>query len=81
MNLFSLLYQFLTTFSFLVLASIGLSVIFGVMNVINFAHASFIMLGAVLTVSLVNHAALPLPVAVLAATAASRWSEPLSSSS
>ena len=35
MNAFSVLYQLLTTFSFLLLATIGLSVIFGVMNIIN----------------------------------------------
>ncbi|MEQ8967853.1 MAG: branched-chain amino acid ABC transporter permease [Azospirillaceae bacterium] len=67
MNTFSLFYQFLASFSFLVLASVGLAVIFGVMNVINFAHASFIMLGAVFTVSLVNHAGIPHALAVLLA--------------
>jgi len=43
LNAFSVFYQFLTSFSFLALATIGLAVIFGVMNVINFSHASFIM--------------------------------------
>jgi branched-chain amino acid transport system permease protein len=51
-----------------ILASIGLSVIFGVMDIINFADAAFIMLGAVLTVSLVNFLGLPLLVAMAAAT-------------
>jgi branched-subunit amino acid ABC-type transport system permease component len=68
LDAFSLFYQFLTAFSFLVLASIGLSIIFGVMNIINFAHAAFIMLGAVLTVSLVNFFGFPLVVAMVAAT-------------
>ena len=64
MSAFSILYEFLTTMSFLMLASIGLSVIFGVMNIINFAHASFIMLGAVVTVTLVNHLGLTFWLAV-----------------
>ena len=67
MNLFSIFYQFITTASYLVLASVGLSVIFGVMNVINFAHSSFIMLGALIAVTLVNHGGLPLWLAMPAA--------------
>jgi branched-chain amino acid transport system permease protein len=70
LNAFSILYQFLTSFSFLALATIGLAVIFGVMNIINFAHASFIMLGAVFTVTLVNRLGLPLLLAALVATVA-----------
>lgn len=73
MDWFGLFYQFLTTFSFLALATIGLAVIFGVMNIINFAHASFVMLGAVFTVTLVNDVGLPLaaaaPLAALAVAA------------
>jgi branched-chain amino acid transport system permease protein len=70
LSAFSILYQFLTSFSFLALATIGLAVIFGVMNIINFAHASFIMLGAVFTVTLVNVAGLPLVLAGLVAALA-----------
>lgn len=70
MDPFSLFYQFTTNFSFLVLSTAGLAVIFGVMNVINFAHAAFIMLGAVVTVLLVNRLQVPLPLAMLGATAA-----------
>jgi urea transport system permease protein len=70
LNAFSIFYQLLTSFSFLLLASLGLAVIFGVMNIINFAHASFIMLGAVFTVSLVNFAGFPLWTAVITATVA-----------
>jgi len=69
-NAFSIVYQLLTTFSFLLLASLGLAIIFGVMNIINFAHASFIMLGAVFTVSLVNFAGFPQWLAMVAATVA-----------
>ncbi len=42
----SFLYQILDSFSFLILASIGLAVVFGMMNIINMAHGEFIMLGA-----------------------------------
>lgn len=70
MSFFSTFYQLLTSFSFLLLASLGLAIIFGVMNVINFAHSSFIMLGAVFTVSLVNRAGFPLWLAMIAATLA-----------
>jgi|SRR5215208_1281135 urea ABC transporter permease protein UrtB len=45
----SLFYQFLDTFAFLVLASTGLAVIFGMMGVINLAHGEFIMVGAYAT--------------------------------
>lgn len=70
MDTFSLFYQFVTTFSFLVLSTVGLAVIFGVMNIINFAHASFIMLGAVFTVLIVDRFGLPLLAAMLLAVAA-----------
>ncbi|MBM7324724.1 branched-chain amino acid ABC transporter permease [Agrobacterium sp. S2] len=62
--MFGLFYQVLATFSFLVLSTTGLAIIFGVMNIINFAHASFIMLGAVVTVYLVNSAHLPVFLAI-----------------
>jgi urea ABC transporter permease protein UrtB len=45
----SFVYQFLDTFAFLVLASTGLAVIFGMMGVINLAHGEFIMVGAYAT--------------------------------
>lgn len=68
MNSFSFFYQFLSTFSFLVLASAGLAIIFGVMNIINFAHAAFIMLGAVIAVSFVNRAGIPFGLSVILTT-------------
>ncbi|RWP99100.1 branched-chain amino acid ABC transporter permease [Mesorhizobium sp.] len=66
--MFGFFFQILSTFSFLVLSTTGLAIIFGVMNIINFAHASFIMLGAVTTVYLVNMGGLPLFVAIPIAT-------------
>ncbi|MBY5494242.1 branched-chain amino acid ABC transporter permease [Rhizobium leguminosarum] len=68
--MFGLIYQVLATFSFLVLSTTGLAIIFGVMNIINFAHASFIMLGAVLTVYAVSVGGIPLFVAIPAAAIA-----------
>jgi urea ABC transporter permease protein UrtB len=52
-------------FAFLVLASAGLAVIFGMMGVINLAHGEFIMCGAYVTVS-VAHLGIPLPLAIFA---------------
>lgn len=66
--MFGLFYQILATFSFLVLSTAGLAIIFGVMNIINFAHAAFVMLGAVVMVYLVNYAAVPLFLAIPIAT-------------
>lgn len=43
-------YHFQDSFAFLVLAAVGLAVIFGMMGVINLAHGEFIMLGAYITV-------------------------------
>ena len=65
-----ILYQFINSFAFLVLAAVGLSVIFGVMNVINFAHGAFIMLGAVTTAALVNRYGLTFWIAVPIVTVA-----------
>lgn len=63
--LFSMLYQFGDAFAFLVIASAGLAVIFGMMGVINLAHGEFIMCGAYVSAA-VARAGLPLPVAILA---------------
>ena len=46
MNPFNIFFQFADSFAFVVLAAVGLAVIFGMMSVINLAHGQFIMLGA-----------------------------------
>ncbi|WP_232503981.1 urea ABC transporter, permease protein UrtB [Natronomonas pharaonis] len=60
----ALLFQFLDSFAFLVLATVGLAVIFGMMGVINLAHGEFILVGIYGT-ALTYHAGLPLPVAMV----------------
>ncbi len=62
-NGISLLFQFLDSFAFIVLAAIGLAVIFGMMGVINLAHGEFIMIGAYAT-TLAANAGLPLVAAM-----------------
>jgi len=50
--------------SFIVLAAVGLAVIFGIMGVINLAHGEFILLGAYATTLAAVRGGLPLPVAM-----------------
>jgi branched-chain amino acid transport system permease protein len=57
--------QMADSFAFITLAAIGLTVIFGMMGVINLAHGEFIMMGAYITTLSVNVLAVPLPVAML----------------
>lgn len=65
---FSFLYQFGDAFAFLVIASMGLAIIFGMMGVINLAHGEFITCGAYVTAMLVRNG-LPLPLAILGGAA------------
>ncbi|SHH65261.1 amino acid/amide ABC transporter membrane protein 1, HAAT family [Pollutimonas bauzanensis] len=62
--LYSMVYQFGNNFAYLVLAALGLAVIFGMMGVINLAHGEFIMCGAYVTI-ICGKAGLPLPIAML----------------
>jgi urea transport system permease protein len=62
--LYSLIYQFGDNFAYLVLAALGLAVIFGMMGVINLAHGEFIMCGAYVTIIAAKHG-VPLPLAML----------------
>lgn len=54
----------LSTFGILVLAAVGLAIIFGMMGIINLAHGEFIMIGAYST-ALTFHAGVPLFAAIL----------------
>lgn len=58
------LYQFGDAAAFLVLCASGLSIIFGMMGVINLAHGEFIMAGAYVTVTAAK-LGLPLPLAII----------------
>lgn len=66
-SLISVLYQFGTNSTFLLLSALGLIIILGMMNIINLAHGEFMMMGAYTATAAVQRGA-PLPVAVLLAT-------------
>jgi branched-chain amino acid transport system permease protein len=68
-QLINTLLGILISVSILVLISIGLAVIFGMMKIINFAHGTFLMLGAFFTVTAVRAGLDFWPAAVLATLA------------
>lgn len=59
----SFFYQVADVFAFLVLASAGLAIIFGMMGIINMAHGEFIAMGAYVT-TYATHVGTPLPLAM-----------------
>ncbi|WP_293033355.1 urea ABC transporter, permease protein UrtB [Natronococcus sp.] len=59
-------FEFVEIFAFIVLATVGLAVIFGMMGIINLAHGEFILVGAYAT-TFTFAAGLPLPLAMLTA--------------
>jgi len=63
-SLIAFLFQFLDSFGFIVLATVGLAIIFGMMGVINLAHGEFILIGVYGT-ALPFHAGVPLPLAMV----------------
>ncbi|MFO1055662.1 MAG: branched-chain amino acid ABC transporter permease [Dongiaceae bacterium] len=65
-DLFSYVYQYLDNIGFLILASVGLILIFGMMGVINMAHGELMMVGAYITAS-TYYAGVPAPLAILLA--------------
>jgi urea ABC transporter permease protein UrtB len=64
----SLLYQYVDSIAFLLLAAVGLMIILGVVNVINLAHGELIMMGAYITTIACNRAHLPLPICMVLST-------------
>jgi branched-subunit amino acid ABC-type transport system permease component len=65
-DLFSYVYQYFDNIGFLILASLGLILIFGMMGVINMAHGELMMIGAYIT-AFTYHAGVPEPIAILMA--------------
>jgi len=63
-SLLAFFFQFLDSFGFIVLATVGLAIIFGMMGVINLAHGEFILIGVYGT-ALPYHAGVPLPAAMV----------------
>lgn len=63
-SVLNLLAVFLSVFGTLILAALGLAIIFGMMGIINLAHGEFIMIGALLT-AISYHVGVPLVLAIL----------------
>lgn len=62
-TILGLIFQILNSFAFIVLAAVGLVVIFGVMGIINLAHGEFILVGAYAT-ALAHGVGIPLVAAM-----------------
>lgn len=63
-DVFGFIYQYFDNMAFLILAAVGLSIIFGMMGVINMAHGELMMIGAYITV-FAYQAGVPIPLAIL----------------
>ena len=61
---FGISFQYLDSIAFLILSAIGLSIIFGMMGVINMAHGELMMIGAYITAFLM-YAGIPVPIALI----------------
>lgn len=66
--IFSYVYQFLDSFSFLVLAALGMAIIYGMMGITNMAQGELIMIGAYVTDILCTRCGMPLIVGILGGT-------------
>ncbi|WP_347312040.1 ABC transporter permease subunit [Defluviimonas sp. SAOS-178_SWC] len=65
-QIFGFAFQYLDSAAYLILAALGLSIIFGMMGVINMAHGELMMVGAYIT-ALCMYAGVPAPIAILLA--------------
>jgi branched-chain amino acid transport system permease protein len=63
-ELFGFAFQYIDSVAFLILSAIGLSIIFGMMGVINMAHGELMMIGAYVTAYSI-HNGVPVPIAIL----------------
>lgn len=64
-ELFLYFYQFLDSFSFLVLAALGMAIIYGMMGITNMAQGELIMIGAYVTNILTCSCGIPLFISIL----------------
>ncbi len=64
--IFGFCFQYLDSIAFLILSAIGLSIIFGMMGVINMAHGELMMIGAYTTAFCI-YSGIPVPIALLLA--------------
>lgn len=69
-DIINFLYQFLDSTTFLILAALGMAIIYGMMDITNLAQGEFMMVGAYVTVLLVNKASIPFILAVICGTLA-----------
>ena len=69
------IYQILENTSFLILAALGMAIIYGMMDITNMAQGEFMLVGAYTTVLLVNKCGVPFIIAILCGTAATRSEE------
>lgn len=63
-ELFGFAFQYIDSIAFLILSAVGLSIIFGMMGVINMAHGELMMIGAYVAAFSI-HGGVPVPVAIL----------------
>ena len=64
------IYQILENSSFLILAALGMAIIYGMMDITNMAQGEFMLVGAYTTVLLVNNCGVPFVIAIFCGTAA-----------
>lgn len=60
---FGFAFQYLDSVAFLILSAVGLSIIFGMMGIINMAHGELMMIGAYIT-AFCMYAGMPAPIAI-----------------
>lgn len=67
-DIFAYVYQFIDSFAFLVLAALGMAIIYGMMGITNMAQGELIMIGAYVTDIMVCNLGMPLVVGILVGT-------------
>ena len=67
-DIFAYVYQFIDSFAFLVLAALGMAIIYGMMGITNMAQGELIMIGAYVTDIMVCNLGMPLVVGIIIGT-------------